>query len=50
MREHYNISWGKLRFSDKARMYNKFCFITIIGNVFQIIGSFLYFLRPVREL
>lgn len=50
MRQHQNLSWGQLSFWDKAKLYNKFCFVAIAGNIFQITGSVLYFLRPIREV
>jgi hypothetical protein len=50
MREHKNLSWGKMSFWDKTKLFNKFSFIAIVGNVFQIAGVCMYFLRSIREI
>jgi hypothetical protein len=33
MREHQDIAWSDLAFWDKAKLFNKYAFVTIIGNI-----------------
>jgi len=50
MREHQDMTWNDLKFSDKLKLVNKFSILAIIGNLFQILGTSLYFLQQVKEL
>jgi hypothetical protein len=44
MREHQDLSWSDLGFWDKAKLINKFSVFAIVGNIFQFLGTGLYFL------
>ena len=49
MRENYKLSWGQLRFWEKQKLYNKFVFVAIMGNICQILGTASYFLKFIKE-
>jgi hypothetical protein len=34
MREHEDMSWEDLKFSDKLKLINKFSLLAIVGNLF----------------
>lgn len=34
MREHQDLSWEDLTFWDKLKLFNKFSFLAILGNIF----------------
>jgi hypothetical protein len=50
MREHTEITWGQLTFSDKLKLINMFSPLTIVGNVFQIMGTLIYYIKDEGEI
>ena len=42
-----NIKWENLTHSDKAKMFNYWSIVVIIGNFFQIFGSVMFIARDV---
>lgn len=50
MREHKDLAWDDLSFWDKAKLINKFSIFAIIGNVFQLMGTLMYFLQQGEEM
>lgn len=50
MREHRDASWDQLKLADKLKLINMFSPLALIGNIFQLLGTSLYFIQNEGEL
>ena len=41
--ENDHKKWEDISYWEKLRIFNKFFFVVVAGNLFQIIGSFIFF-------
>ncbi|CDW79317.1 UNKNOWN [Stylonychia lemnae] len=45
-----NVKWENLRFSEKAKIFNYWSIVIVIGNFFQIFGSVMFLGRDIIPL
>lgn len=50
MREHHDITWNQLTVSDKFKLINMFSPLAIAGNLFQLLGTAIYYIQDDGEI